>query len=274
MGPWWVTGGGDKWYWIQSVWKLFFSFRYKEHTRNRKCNISDALHGMAWWKPQGACTLQCPTLHFITSNFALFEDFTDPFWWCLEAGTPRHSWWLSIAKGPEGQASLCWVLWPVFCPVNFGSGFSQQGKVILFFGFSGVCFPKRLLFCSWIKIPFDIFQAEKHCGLLFWFVPPQITKCLEIIYENERSIGRIQLCNNNSSLLYLGNCLSGSTGCPQRHLSYLPVNVPPSLRLMQEMSCPALQDILPYWPQWIFILMLEVIWLCLTFLLPVPGCPR
>ncbi|XP_021249921.1 heparan-alpha-glucosaminide N-acetyltransferase [Numida meleagris] len=41
-----------------------------------------------------------------------------------------------------------------------------------------------------------------------------------------------------------------------------------------EMSCPALQDVLPFWPQWIFILMLEVIWLCLTFLLPVPGCPR
>ncbi|XP_032300475.1 heparan-alpha-glucosaminide N-acetyltransferase isoform X2 [Coturnix japonica] len=41
-----------------------------------------------------------------------------------------------------------------------------------------------------------------------------------------------------------------------------------------EMSCPALQDILPFWPQWIFILVLEVIWLCLTFLLPVPGCPR
>ncbi|XP_010148707.1 PREDICTED: heparan-alpha-glucosaminide N-acetyltransferase-like, partial [Eurypyga helias] len=41
-----------------------------------------------------------------------------------------------------------------------------------------------------------------------------------------------------------------------------------------ETPCPALQDILPYWPQWIFILMLEGIWLCLTFLLPVPGCPR
>lgn len=50
--------------------------------------------------------------------------------------------------------------------------------------------------------------------------------------------------------------------------------ISPSLHLMQEMPCPALQDILPYWPQWIFILMLEVIWLCLTFLLPVPGCPR
>ncbi|NWH97822.1 HGNAT acetyltransferase, partial [Tichodroma muraria] len=37
---------------------------------------------------------------------------------------------------------------------------------------------------------------------------------------------------------------------------------------------PALQDILPYWPQWIFILVLETIWLCLTFLLPVPDCPR
>ncbi|XP_027577494.1 heparan-alpha-glucosaminide N-acetyltransferase isoform X1 [Pipra filicauda] len=41
-----------------------------------------------------------------------------------------------------------------------------------------------------------------------------------------------------------------------------------------ETSYPALQDILPYWPQWIFILILEVIWLCLTFLLPVPDCPR
>ncbi|NXX22396.1 HGNAT acetyltransferase, partial [Podargus strigoides] len=41
-----------------------------------------------------------------------------------------------------------------------------------------------------------------------------------------------------------------------------------------ETPCPALRDILPYWPQWIFILILEVIWLCLTFLLPVPGCPR
>ncbi|KFQ39764.1 Heparan-alpha-glucosaminide N-acetyltransferase, partial [Mesitornis unicolor] len=41
-----------------------------------------------------------------------------------------------------------------------------------------------------------------------------------------------------------------------------------------ETACPALQDILPYWPQWIFMLILEVIWLCLTFLLPVPGCPR
>ncbi|XP_068797262.1 heparan-alpha-glucosaminide N-acetyltransferase isoform X2 [Struthio camelus] len=43
---------------------------------------------------------------------------------------------------------------------------------------------------------------------------------------------------------------------------------------VMEMPCPALQDILSYWPQWIFILTLEVIWLCLTFLLPVPGCPR
>ncbi|NWX91701.1 HGNAT acetyltransferase, partial [Nothoprocta pentlandii] len=40
------------------------------------------------------------------------------------------------------------------------------------------------------------------------------------------------------------------------------------------MPPPALQDILPYWPQWVFILTLEAIWLCLTFLLPVPGCPR
>lgn len=32
-------------------------------------------------------------------------------------------------------------------------------------------------------------------------------------------------------------------------------------------------DILLYWPAWLFVLLLEVVWLCLTFLLPVPGCP-
>lgn len=231
---------------------------------------------MAWWKYEGTHNFQCSPLRFIMSAFALFEDFTDPSWWCLETDIPRHFWWLSTAKAPQGRASLCWILWPLFCPVNFGSGFPQQGKVIPLFGFSGICFPKRLLFYSRIKIPCDIFQAEKHCGFLFWFdshPPPQRIKCLEMVYEDERPIGRTQF-STKTALLYLGNCLSRSTGCPQGHVFHLPVNISPSLHLMQEMSCPALQDILPFWPQWIFILMLEVIWLCLTFLLPVPGCPR
>ncbi|KAF7710378.1 hypothetical protein HF521_009250 [Silurus meridionalis] len=33
------------------------------------------------------------------------------------------------------------------------------------------------------------------------------------------------------------------------------------------------QDVVLYWPQWIFILLLETVWLCVTFLLPVPDCP-
>ncbi|XP_026878406.2 heparan-alpha-glucosaminide N-acetyltransferase [Electrophorus electricus] len=33
------------------------------------------------------------------------------------------------------------------------------------------------------------------------------------------------------------------------------------------------QDVLLYWPEWLFILLLEVMWLCVTFLLPVPNCP-
>ncbi|XP_076001429.1 heparan-alpha-glucosaminide N-acetyltransferase isoform X2 [Genypterus blacodes] len=32
-------------------------------------------------------------------------------------------------------------------------------------------------------------------------------------------------------------------------------------------------DILLYWPAWLCVLLLEVMWLCFTFLLPVPGCP-
>ncbi|XP_006897065.1 PREDICTED: heparan-alpha-glucosaminide N-acetyltransferase [Elephantulus edwardii] len=40
-----------------------------------------------------------------------------------------------------------------------------------------------------------------------------------------------------------------------------------------ERSCSSLRDIIPSWPQWLFILMLESIWLSLTFFLPVPGCP-
>ncbi|XP_023685539.2 heparan-alpha-glucosaminide N-acetyltransferase [Paramormyrops kingsleyae] len=35
----------------------------------------------------------------------------------------------------------------------------------------------------------------------------------------------------------------------------------------------SLQDILPYWPAWLCVVVLETIWLCLTFLLPVPDCP-
>ncbi|XP_029962551.1 heparan-alpha-glucosaminide N-acetyltransferase [Salarias fasciatus] len=34
-----------------------------------------------------------------------------------------------------------------------------------------------------------------------------------------------------------------------------------------------LQDVLLYWPQWLIILLLETVWLSVTFLLPVPNCP-
>ncbi|XP_060096966.1 heparan-alpha-glucosaminide N-acetyltransferase-like [Heteronotia binoei] len=40
-------------------------------------------------------------------------------------------------------------------------------------------------------------------------------------------------------------------------------------------NCRAsLRDVLLYWPEWIVVAALETLWLCLTFLLPVPGCPR
>ncbi|XP_027717145.1 heparan-alpha-glucosaminide N-acetyltransferase-like [Vombatus ursinus] len=35
-----------------------------------------------------------------------------------------------------------------------------------------------------------------------------------------------------------------------------------------------LRDVVLYWQQWLVIIGLEILWLCLTFLLPVPGCPR
>ncbi|KAM3605958.1 uncharacterized protein V6R79_008010 [Siganus canaliculatus] len=34
-----------------------------------------------------------------------------------------------------------------------------------------------------------------------------------------------------------------------------------------------LQDLVLYWPQWLIIILLETLWLCITFLLPVPNCP-
>nr|XP_021531541.1 heparan-alpha-glucosaminide N-acetyltransferase [Aotus nancymaae] len=40
-----------------------------------------------------------------------------------------------------------------------------------------------------------------------------------------------------------------------------------------ERSCVSLRDITSSWPQWLLILALEGLWLGLTFLLPVPGCP-
>ncbi|KAH0506092.1 Heparan-alpha-glucosaminide N-acetyltransferase [Microtus ochrogaster] len=47
--------------------------------------------------------------------------------------------------------------------------------------------------------------------------------------------------------------------------------VPDSCTL--ERSCLSLQDITSSWPQWLVIMILESIWLALTFFLPVPGCP-
>ncbi|XP_072261386.1 heparan-alpha-glucosaminide N-acetyltransferase [Pyxicephalus adspersus] len=41
----------------------------------------------------------------------------------------------------------------------------------------------------------------------------------------------------------------------------------------QTRACFLLQDVVKFWPQWLIILALEAAWLCLTFLLPVPGCP-
>ncbi|XP_043839813.1 heparan-alpha-glucosaminide N-acetyltransferase [Dromiciops gliroides] len=55
-------------------------------------------------------------------------------------------------------------------------------------------------------------------------------------------------------------------------LTYLVVAV---LELLFAKAVPenSAMDIISYWPQWIFILMLEAVWVCVTFLLPVPGCP-
>ncbi|XP_042314382.1 heparan-alpha-glucosaminide N-acetyltransferase-like [Sceloporus undulatus] len=36
----------------------------------------------------------------------------------------------------------------------------------------------------------------------------------------------------------------------------------------------SVRDIVLYWPEWIIMTILELLWLCLTFLFPVPGCPR
>ncbi|KAM9344539.1 heparan-alpha-glucosaminide N-acetyltransferase [Symphorus nematophorus] len=33
------------------------------------------------------------------------------------------------------------------------------------------------------------------------------------------------------------------------------------------------QDVVLYWPQWLVIILLETLWLCITFLMPVPNCP-
>ncbi|XP_075875219.1 heparan-alpha-glucosaminide N-acetyltransferase [Nelusetta ayraudi] len=34
-----------------------------------------------------------------------------------------------------------------------------------------------------------------------------------------------------------------------------------------------IQDVVLYWPQWLMIILLETLWLCITFLMPVPDCP-
>ncbi|XP_030628625.1 heparan-alpha-glucosaminide N-acetyltransferase [Chanos chanos] len=43
---------------------------------------------------------------------------------------------------------------------------------------------------------------------------------------------------------------------------------------LRERPCwSPVQDLVLYWPQWVLVLVLETLWLCVTFLLPVPNCP-
>ncbi|XP_061434152.1 heparan-alpha-glucosaminide N-acetyltransferase isoform X1 [Lethenteron reissneri] len=42
--------------------------------------------------------------------------------------------------------------------------------------------------------------------------------------------------------------------------------------LARVMRWPWLRDLLPFWPQWLLVGLLQVAWLSLTLLLPVPGC--
>ncbi|KAI7811150.1 heparan-alpha-glucosaminide N-acetyltransferase isoform X1 [Triplophysa rosa] len=43
--------------------------------------------------------------------------------------------------------------------------------------------------------------------------------------------------------------------------------------LSSETRWYSLHDVFLYWPAWLCVIALEIVWLCLTFLLPVPGCP-
>uniref|UniRef100_A0A3Q3A2F2 Si:dkey-192p21.6 n=1 Tax=Kryptolebias marmoratus TaxID=37003 RepID=A0A3Q3A2F2_KRYMA len=41
----------------------------------------------------------------------------------------------------------------------------------------------------------------------------------------------------------------------------------------REVSASLAQDVVLHWPQWLIIVLLETLWLCITFLMPVPDCP-
>ncbi|XP_051559292.1 heparan-alpha-glucosaminide N-acetyltransferase-like isoform X1 [Myxocyprinus asiaticus] len=43
--------------------------------------------------------------------------------------------------------------------------------------------------------------------------------------------------------------------------------------LSSETCWYSVHDVCLYWPAWLCVIALETVWLCLTFLLPVPGCP-
>ncbi|XP_016103157.1 heparan-alpha-glucosaminide N-acetyltransferase-like [Sinocyclocheilus grahami] len=43
--------------------------------------------------------------------------------------------------------------------------------------------------------------------------------------------------------------------------------------LSSETCWYSVHDVCLYWPPWLFVIAFETIWLCLTFLLPVPDCP-
>lgn len=60
---------------------------------------------------------------------------------------------------------------------------------------------------------------------------------------------------------------------PLVHMCFILLPLSPPRGPGQERSCFSLLDVTSSWPQWLFVLVLEGVWLALTFFLPVPGCP-
>ncbi|XP_062376297.1 heparan-alpha-glucosaminide N-acetyltransferase [Sardina pilchardus] len=101
-----------------------------------------------------------------------------------------------------------------------------------------------------------------------------------------RGVGRLQLLRKlswrSAVLILIGFCfINYSPRDGQRTVMVLVTDSWSSAAFGLHLLCSGfdhnwwnpIQDLVLYWPEWLFIVALETVWLCVTFLLPVPGCP-
>ena len=141
---------------------------------------------------------------------------------------------------------------------------------------SYILFVLLLCHCNWVQDWTDI-SVTCLIHILVW-----ILFCVNILNIHTKftcTINRLRKyfawIMRNKLKVYIASvcvCVCGGQGLDDCYELDMFIYVP-LLDLLQSKWWAGFRDLLPFYPMWLITAGLVALYLCLTFLLPVPGCP-